>query len=219
MVNAQLEARKLLVREGAVVDASVIESQRRPRKIIDVMPEDRAEDDDEPDGEPAVKVSYSDDEEAAWLRKGNRAYYGYKVHAATDARDGFVLHGHATPANRSDTGEFRRLVRGARLRRGAKVYADKGYSSGANRDLLAARGLEDKTMDKTPRGGKLTDFEQARNRAISMVRYVVERAFGTLKRGYAFARARYVGLEKVEAEFHLVAMAFNLKKAVRLAWA
>ena len=34
---------KLLVREGAVVDASVVESQRRPRKVIDVMPEDRSE--------------------------------------------------------------------------------------------------------------------------------------------------------------------------------
>jgi len=216
MVNAQLEAKGLLVREGAVVDASVVESQRRPRKVIEVMPEDRAEDDDGPDSEPTVKVSYSDDEEAAWLRKGNRAYYGYKVHAATDARDGFVLNGHVTPANRSDTGEFKRLVSGAKLRRGSKVYADKGYCSGANRDLLAHRGLEDETMDKTPRGGWLTAFEKARNSAISSVRQIVERVFGTLKRGYALFRARYVGRAKVEGEFHLASMAFNLKKAARM---
>lgn len=216
MVNAQLEAKGLLVREGAVVDASVVESQRRPRKVIDVMPEDRAEDEGEPGKEPTVKVSYSDDAEAAWLRKGARAYYGYKVHTATDARDGFVLHGHVTPANRSDTGEFKRLVSGARLPRGAKVYADKGYCSGANRDLLEHRGLEDRTMDKTPRGGWLTEFEKARNSAISSVRQIVERVFGTLKRGYAFFRARYVGRVKVEGEFHLASMAFNLKKAARM---
>jgi len=110
-LNRQLEAKGLLVREGAVVDASVVESQRRPRMVIDVLPEDRAEDEaaDTPEQEngeseeSSVKVSYSDDEEAAWLRKGRRAYYGYKIHVATDSRDGFLLAGHVTPANRSDT--------------------------------------------------------------------------------------------------------------------
>jgi len=42
---------------------------------------------------PDVTISYSDDADAAWLRKGNRAYYGYKIHSATDSRDGFVLGG------------------------------------------------------------------------------------------------------------------------------
>jgi IS5 family transposase len=35
-----------------------------------------------------------------------------------------------------------------------------------------------------------------------------------LKRGYGFFRARYLGLAKVELEFLLNAMAFNLKKVV-----
>ena len=99
-LNHQLERRGLLVREGAIVDASVVSSSRRPFKVIDVLPEDREEDDAEAS---EVTVSYSDDADAAWLRKGNRAYYGYKIHAATDSRDGFLLGGHVTPANRSDT--------------------------------------------------------------------------------------------------------------------
>ena len=217
MLNRQLEDQGLLVREGAVVDASVVESQRQPRKVIDVMPEDRSEDAEEQDGPVDCRVSYSDDEEAAWLRKRNRAYYGYKLHAATDSRDGFLLCGHITPANRSDTGEFERLVDGVSLDPGAWIYADKGYCSGKNRDILFDRDLEDGTMDKTPRGGRLTDLEKTRNRKISSIRQIVERAFGTLKRGYAFFRSRYVGREKVEGEFHILAMAFNLKKAVRLA--
>ncbi len=226
MLNRQIEGMGLLVREGAVVDASVVESQRRPRKVIDVMAEDRAENVDAPEAvetddtaaqdEPNVKISYSDDEEAAWLRKRRRAYYGYKIHAAVDSRDGFLLSGHVTPANYSDTGEFARLVDSVRLESGAYVYADKGYASGANRDTLLELGLKDGTMDKATRSGPLNAFEKTRNRVISGVRYIVERGFGTFKRGYGFARARYVGLAKVEGEFHLVAMAFNLKKAVRL---
>lgn len=215
LINKQFEAKGLLVREGAVVDASVVESQRRPRKVIDVMPQDRAED-ESPEDSPEFKLSYSDDEEAAWLRKGDRAYYGYKLHAATDSTHGFLLCGHLTPANRSDTGEFKRLVRDAKPRRGATIYADKGYCSGANRDILLAGGLEDGTMDRRTRGGRLTELEKARNRAISGIRQVVERAFGTLKRGYGFFRSRYIGQAKVEGEFHILAMAFNLKKAVHL---
>jgi len=61
-------------------------------------------------------------------------------------------------------------------------------------------------------------MERLDNRLVSKVRAIVERSFGTLKRLYGFARSRYVGLAKVELEFYLNAMAFNLKKGLRL-WA
>jgi len=90
--NHQLGRRGLLVREGAIVDASVVSSARRPRKVLDVLPEDREEDFGDA---PEVTVRYADDADAAWPRKGNRAYDGYKIHAATDSRDAFVFGGHA----------------------------------------------------------------------------------------------------------------------------
>ncbi len=43
---------------------------------------------------------------------------------------------------------------------------------------------------------------------------MVERVFGTFRRGYGFQRSRYVGLAKVQGQLHLLAMAFNIKKAV-----
>lgn len=210
-LNHQLERRGLLVREGAIVDASVVSSARRPLKVLDVLPEDREEDARD---EPEVTISYSDDAEAAWLRKGNRAYYGYKIHAATDSRDGFVLGGHATPANRSDTEEFVPVLDEVDVRNGESIYADKGYSSQLNRYVLQVRGLTDGIMHKAARNRELTLAQRATNRLISSVRATVERAFGTLKRGYGFFRARYLGTAKVELEFLLNAMAFNLKKAV-----
>jgi len=66
-LNHQLERRGLLVREGAIVDASVVSSARRPLKVFDVLPEDREEDSGDA---PDVTISYSDDADAAWLRKG-----------------------------------------------------------------------------------------------------------------------------------------------------
>jgi IS5 family transposase len=209
-LNHQLEKRGLLVRKGAIVDASVVTSSRRPLKVIDILPEDREEDEN---ATPDVTISYSDDADAAWLRKGNRAYYGYKVHAATDSRDGFLLGGHVTPANRSDTQEFVDVLDEIGPMEGGCVYADKGYSSQLNRHVLQARGLADGIMHKAARNRALSADQKTANRLISSVRSKVERAFGTLKRGYGFFRARYLGMAKVELEFLLNAMAFNLKKA------
>ncbi len=39
----QLEGRGLLVQEGAIVDATVIESSRKQRKAVEIIPEDRKE--------------------------------------------------------------------------------------------------------------------------------------------------------------------------------
>ncbi|WP_369334278.1 transposase [Solidesulfovibrio aerotolerans] len=100
---------------------------------------------------------------------------------------------------------------------GGCIYADKGYSSQLNRHVLQARGLADGIMHKAARNRALSADEKAANRLISSVRAKVERAFGTLKRGYGFFRTRYMGIPKVELEFLLNAMAFNLKKAVLMA--
>lgn len=213
-LNQQLEKRGLLVREGAIVDASVVSSARRPLKVIDVLPQDRDEDSGEA---PDVTVSYSDDADAAWLRKGNRAFYGYKIHAATDSRDGYLLGGHVTPANRSDTQELLEILNEIKPKPGSRIFADKGYSSQSNRETLKQRGLEDGIMHKAARNRALSADQKASNRLISSVRAKVERAFGTLKRGYGFFRTRYLGLAKVELEFLLNAMSFNLKKAVLMA--
>ena len=218
--NHQLHQRGLLVRKGAIVDASVVSSERRPLKVFDLAPEDREEDeDDDGDGpkEPDVTVRSSDDADASWLIKAGRPYYGYKIHAAADSRDGFVLGGHVTPANQSDTGEFVEVLDDIGAKSGDCIYADKGYCSRLNRFVLRLRGLKDGIMAKASRNRELTAKEKAANRRISSVRYKVERVFGTFKRNYGFFRARYLGLAKVELEFFLNAMAFNLKKAVLLA--
>ena len=156
---------------------------------------------------------WADHEQGCRRGLANRAYYGYKIHAATDSRDGFVLGGHATPANRSDTEEFVAVLDEVDAKVGESILADKGYSSQLNRYVLQVRGLTDGIMHKAARNRELASSEKNANRQISSVRAKVERAFGTLKRGYGFHRARYLGRAKVELDL-LNAMAFNLKKAV-----
>lgn len=216
-INAQIAAGGLEIKAGVIIDASIVESARRPRKQQEVIPVDRQEGEEEPDtGGHDVKTSYSGDVEAAWTRKGKRAWYGYKVHMAVDGEHGFIMAGHATSANRADCKEMMTVVEQCDLEQGSPVMADKGYSSQENRSALATNGLYDLIMYKAARNRPLCNAERMVNRAISSGRGSVERAFGTLKKDYRLARARYLGAAKMGMQLLMDAMAFNLKKAARM---
>ena len=214
-INGQLMCQGKLVKSGCAIDATIIPSGNHPNKRvdIDIVPEDRKED-EAPLSEPTI--SYSVDTDAAWTKKGQNFHYGYKAHVATDTRDGFVLAGHVTPANHSDTGELEAIMDNTDLPEGTRIYADKGYTSNKNSQVLQRKNLKNGIMAKATRARKLSAREQKRNRLISSVRGIIERSFGTLKQVYGLARASYRGIAKVEGEFLLCAMAFNLTKALFL---
>ena len=199
-------------KQGVSVDATVVESSRRPRTTIEVVPEDRAES----DTAEQVIVSHSNDTEAAWLKKGKRTYYGYKVHMASDPTYGLVVGGHVTPANQSDMNELGQLLSEIPHGIRGRCYADKGYTSKANRDVVRQQGFKDGIMNKAVRGKGLTHWQKIRNKCISSVRCGIERIFGTFKRCRDFERSRYVGQAKVEQEFFLVALSYNLVRARNL---
>ena len=218
MVNVQIAAGGIEIKTGIIVDASIIESARRPRKTQDVVPKD----DDDQTGDSGgyeVKTSYSGDEEAKWTKKGNQLYYGYKAHIAVDAEHGFILAGHATAANRADCKEMMNVVNKCNLDEGSPVFADKGYYGEEYSKALENEGLFDGIMYKAFKNRPLTEAERRVNRAISRFRGRVERAFGTLKKDHRMARARYLGCAKVGLQLMLDAIAFNLKKAARMATA
>ena len=224
MINDQLEAHGILVRTGSSVDATLIPSSRHPRKVEEVICDElaREQDDDEDDDDDntpsgyTVETTYSDDHDARWTRKGKVYCYGYKGHVAVDTEHGFILAGYATAANRPDCKELMRVVGQSNLEPGAPVLADKGYCSVANRCDLEKAGYFDLIMYKATRGHPLSEAQRSVNHAISRVRGIVERAFGSMKKHYGLARAKYLGLAKMNTQLMLCAMAFNLKKAARI---
>jgi len=210
-INRQLEKIGLKVKEcsGAVVDATVIESSSRPNKVVKSMSNDREE--DACDDAPKNEIEYSKDPDATWLKKGKRYHFGYKAFVTTDSDDGYIENVHLTPANESEMGNLGNALGDVEPER---VYADKGYASKKNREYLKSRGIKDGILSKGARNRPLTAWEKRRNKLLSKVRFIVEQAFGTLKRRFNAGRARYLGLKKVTAEFRFKAICFNLLKAV-----
>nr|WP_244610265.1 transposase [Bathymodiolus heckerae thiotrophic gill symbiont] len=97
-----------------------------------------------------------------------------------------------------------------------QVLYDKGAAYQANSEALKAQKLRDGIMRKKPKGKPMSRWNKVRNKAISKRRFVVERTYGTLKRTYGLARARYISLEKVANEVNLKAIAYNLTRAANI---
>lgn len=164
------------------------------------------------DSTTLYKKTESCDPDSTWLKKGNHCHFGYKAFASVDVEDGYVEHVHLTPANKSEVRQLDKVV--ASLENGTRVYADKGYASLENRELLHSLGLKDGLMEKAVRGRPLSERQRQKNRLISKDRYKVEREFGVLKRRFGAGKASYLGLRKAEAQFVMRCLCHNLLKAV-----
>ena len=211
-VNRQLEARHVMVTTGVIVDASVTDSPRPPRgqKEYEVV-EDRREDesDDIANAKLVEKPRPGVDTEARWVKKAGKCHFGYKRHTVVN-QDGLVIAEETTAANESDIKHLSAPLEKADLKRGTPVMADKGYDSSENRKVLSRMKLRSHIMHKAQKNRKLTKRETAVNKAISKMRYAVERTYGSMHRWFGAGVARYVGLAKTHAQHIMEAIAYNL---------
>jgi len=203
-INRQLERHgfKLEKASGAVIDATLIESSARPKRIIEV------EKDREETGE-RIDIRESSDPDARWLKKGNKSYFGYKGFAVADDK-GYIQDVAVDSANVPEVSKLEEMLPSVKAE---TLYADKGYASEDNRKLLEDK-FKDGIMNKAARNRPLTEGQKEANKLISKVRYIIEQDFGTLKRRFDFTRASYMTKQKVETQFRLKAICLNLLKAV-----
>lgn len=211
-INQQLEQLGLKIEkaQGAVIDATIIESAARPRRTIEAPAQDRKESTEEPS---AYKMLESADPDAKWLIKGKKFYFGYKGFIETDTERGFINNVHVTAANRAECLELPFLLKDIKAK---WLFADKGYASSENRQAVRNKQMRDGIMRKAVRGKALKFSEKLFNKLISKRRFIVEQGFGTLKRRFCFRRASYMSRLKIEAQFRFKAICFNLLKAINL---
>ena len=111
-VNALLEERGILLREGTIVDATIIAAP------------------------PSTKNKARErDPEMHQTRKGKQWYFGLKAHVGVDAASGAVHTVTATAANVADIAETHRLLHGKEER----VLGDSGYTGVEKRPEIAEK--------------------------------------------------------------------------------
>jgi IS5 family transposase len=191
----QLDARGVVVKQGTLIDASMVSSAARRPKM------------DEGQTSPV-----DPDARFGATNERRRFVFGYKLHIAVDHGSSLIRNLLLTTANVQDVSVASQLLPG----QAGTVYADRAFDSGPLRGALAEQGFGDGLMRRARKGHPLSPAEIAHNHALSLIRRCVEKVFGTLKRSYGFARMRYFNAARNRVAAVLACFAFNLRRSHRL---
>jgi len=212
-LNRQLEAHKIIVKTGAIIDASVIDTPLKPKgKTTHKVTEDRKD-----EQEVEVKKEYADsvDKDASWLKKGGKYRFGYKKHHVTD-NEGLVLGVLTTKASTNEIANLEAVLETANLPKNIPLKADKGYQSKKNVAILKKRELKNHILKKAYKNKLLTHWEKKFNKLIGKTRFKVERTFGGIKRWFNGGTARYRGIDKMHTQNLMEAISYNLYRSPRI---
>ena len=165
-INRHLESQGLRLREGTIVDASIIEAPSSTKN--------RAGDRD-----PEMRQT----------KKGNEWHFGMKVHIGADAETGVVHSVTTTPANVHDVTEAHRLLHGGEKR----VWGDAGYQGVDKRAENRELGVEWQVAMRPGRRRQLEpgSYEALAEKRKASVRAKVEHPFLYVKRHFGYAKVRY----------------------------
>jgi IS5 family transposase len=222
-VNRQIDERKLIVRRGTLIDASLVEAavkcppkpkaeKKRPAEASQETSPTKAAAGTGPARTPSKLVRSPVDPEAAWTKKNGRRSFGYKAHVGVDQGSGIIRRQRLTPANVNDTVEADALICGDE----AAVYADEAYTSHKHREKLQKLRIKDRMMHRPNRHHPLTPRQIQHNKAIGRRRAPVEQVFARLKRLCGWTRVRYYGVARNAVHLALLCTALNLKRLVVL---
>lgn len=188
--TAELDRRGLLVRDGSLVDATIIEQSRGSKRD---------------DG------TSTRDPEASFTRKNGETRHGYKGHINAD-RSALVTDYRFSDAAPHDSNFIDELTRHEKR----LVVADSAYRSEEREARLSRRGVTCAIAFKRQRGQKtLPPMLEKINRAIARVRAIVEHPFAWMK-GMGYRRVRYRGRRRNELDFALNLIAYNWKRSLSL---
>jgi IS5 family transposase len=177
-VNAHLAAKGYRLREGTVVDATLIAAPSSTKNRR---------------GER--------DPEMHQAKKGNQWHFGMKAHIGVDAETGLVHSVVGTAANVSDVTQAHALLHGGET----VVYADAGYQGVDKRPENQDTPVTWRVAMRPGRRRALPDTDTGRlqawiERIKASIRAKVEHPFRIIKRQFGHTKVRYRGLAKNTAQ-------------------
>jgi transposase, IS5 family len=187
-VQEHLESKGLTLREGSIVDATIISAPTSTKN-------ERGE----------------RDPEMHQTKKGNEWHFGMKMHIGVDDAIGLIHSIATTSANEHDITQTDKLLHGDEQR----VWGDAGYVGIDKRSEHQDRDVE---WFIAMRPGKRAALSKSNDLAKTekikaSIRAKVEHAFHYIKRVFGYSKVRYRGLAKNTNRLHVLAALANLLRA------
>lgn len=181
-VRALLEERRLYLKSGTIVDATIITAPSSTKNA---------------DGQR--------DPEMGQTKKGANWHFGMKVHIGADKR-GLTHELTGTSASVNDFTEMPNLLHGAET----ELYGDRAYWSEEHRWLCRQVDIRYRVNRRGRRAHQITAAQRAINRSRSRIRARVEHPFNVVKHLWGYTKVRYRGLAKNLAKAYTLFALANL---------
>ena len=189
-INRHLASQGLKLREGTIVDASIIEAPSTTKN-----------------------GACERDPQMRQTKKGNEWRFGMKVHIGVNSETGVVHSMSTTYANMHDVTEAHRLLHGGEKR----VWGDAGYQGVAKREENEGLEVEWRLAMRPGQRRQLEpgSEEAEEERLKASIRAKVEHPFLWVKHRFGYAKIRYRGLAKNTQRLTLLLGLTNLITAER----
>jgi IS5 family transposase len=183
LVRGLLEQKRLLLKSGTIVDAT----------IIDAPPSTKNE-------------AQARDPEMKQGKKNSREWrFGMKAHVGTDRR-GLVHTLVTTHAGAADITQLSQLLHGEER----ELYGDQAYWSEMHRMAAQQQGVRYRVNRRPAPGRRLSEHQRRLNRLRSATRARGEHAFRVVKQLWGYSKVRYRGLAKNTARLFTMFALANL---------
>ena len=182
-VNKHLENKGLLLREGTIVDATIISAPSSTKN-----------------------KEGKRDPEMHQTKKGNEWHFGMKMHIGVDDALGVIHSMSTTAANEHDVTQAKQLLHGDESR----FWGDAGYQGIHKRPEFEGHDLSWNIAARPGQRRKLGELFDLLERRKAQVRAKVEHPFRRIKQQFGYSKVRYKGLGKNTNRLYILAAFTNL---------
>lgn len=159
------------------------------------------------------------DTDAAFTKKGDKNYHGYKNHAVIDNKHKLIRSYVVTTASRHDSQELEVLAElmpedATEDDRG--LWADSAYRSAQGEAMLAVKRIVSHVHERAYRNKPLTEEQKARNTEKSKTRARVEHVFGHVVTSMGGWMIHTLSLARAKMKITFKNLAYNMQRFVWL---
>ncbi len=159
-----LSAKNLIIKQGTIIDATIIESSNRP------LSNKKRE---ELKNSPSNQI----DTDATSTKKRGKYYFGYKGHTGVDIGSKLIRKRSFGTAKEHDSQKKDDLL----SEDDRAIFGDSAYSNIKDKQQCRKEGKYYGILDKATRGKKLSNNQKKKNKKKSRIRSSVEHPFGYMK--------------------------------------
>lgn len=188
IVKRILEGRHLLMKQGTIVDATIVEAPSSTKN-----------------------EEQKRDPEMSSTKKNGEWHFGMKAHIGVDADSGLIHTVETSTAKVHDREKMNELFHGDERAK----FGDKAYACDKDKREAREAGIFWGVLDKGRRNHPLSGSQRKRNQKLSSIRAIVEHPFQVIKCQWGYVKTRYRGLEKNTCQLQTLFMLVNLFKVRR----